>query len=71
MSVRNVGRLLGNRGFPSSSTDWPVRNRQLPSSGRVWESRITGGLEEMGPNVKNWIELARNRHHCRTIFNAY
>jgi hypothetical protein len=45
-------------------TGKPTENRPLGRPRHRWEDNIRMDLEEIGINVKNWVDLAQDRDYC-------
>ena len=48
-------------------TGKPTGRRPLGRARRRWEDNIRMGLEEIGINVRNWVDLAQDRDYWRAL----
>jgi hypothetical protein len=58
---RGVYRVLGRKPEGKSLLGRPTRR---------WEDKIKMGLQEVGCEVMDWIDLAQDRNRWRALMNA-
>ena len=51
-------------------TGRPTGKRPLGRSRRRWEGNIRMDFEEIGINVRNWVDLAQDMDYWRALVNA-
>ena len=66
----NVARKVEGRSPFKILTVTPTGKRPIGRPTRRWEDNIRIGLEEIGINTRNWVDLAQGRDYWRTLVNA-
>ena len=68
--VGHIVRMEEGRSAFKILTGKPTGNGPLGRPRRRWEDNIRMGLEKMGINVCNWVDLVLNRDYWRALVNA-
>ena len=66
----HIARMEGVRSSFKILTGKPTRKRPLGRPRRRWEDNIRMGLEEIGIDAGNWVDLAQDRDYWRALVNA-
>ena len=66
----HVARMQEGRSAFKISTGKTSGKRPLGRPRRRWGDNIRIGLEEIGINAWNWVDLAQDRNYLRTLVNA-
>ena len=68
--ARHVARMWERRGVYRVFVRKPAGNRPLGRRRLRWDNNIKMGLQEIGGECIDWIELAQDRDIWRALVNA-
>jgi hypothetical protein len=66
----HVARMEGGRIAFKILTGKPTGKRPLRRPRHRWEDNIRMEIEEMGINMRNWVDLAQDSYYWRALVNV-